>query len=97
MDKPALVMAPRWNWGMLLPANGYSRCYRCRRPWWAAPAGHSVEYAPNRGQFALCESCWAKSSPDWRWHAHNFVCAPASWPAEETWTILDAVALTAWG
>jgi hypothetical protein len=42
---------------MLLPAIGWQRCYRCRRPWWAISDTHDVEYAPGRGQFALCEPC----------------------------------------
>jgi hypothetical protein len=76
---------------MLLPAIGWQRCYRCRRPWWAISDTHDVEYAPGRGQFALCEPCWARSTRDMRWAAHAWVCSGPSWTVEETWTILRAI------
>lgn len=75
---------------MLLPSAGYGRCYRCRRPWWAADP-HEVGYAPGRAQFALCKRCWGRSGVGWRWHAHAYTCRHPTWSAEETWAILAAV------
>lgn len=40
-------------------APGYSTCLRCGRPW-KFVAGHITDYAPGRGCFPLCESCWAE-------------------------------------
>jgi hypothetical protein len=69
------VRQPRWTLWMLLPSNGYARCYRCRRPYWAVKDFHDVWYEAARGQFALCEHCWGRSTPEQRWQAHEWACS----------------------
>lgn len=80
---------PAWALGMLLPGAGYARCGRCRRPCWAIWKFHDVWYEPSRAQFALCEHCWGRSTPEQRWQAHLWVASlsPAGWTNEE----MDAV------
>lgn len=82
--------APKRSWGLLLPSFGYARCWRCRRPWWRA-ALRSVEYAPGRGQFALCRRCWARSSEDIRMAAHLHVCLSGDWSDDERHAVAAAV------
>lgn len=73
-----LVRGPRWAWGMLVPAFGYGRCFRCRRPWWLVH-GRTVRiyepttrYAPPLKQFVLCQGCWRRASEDERVAAHRW-------------------------
>jgi hypothetical protein len=73
--------APRWGWGLLLPTLDYrrrlyNRCYRCRRPWWAA-SQRSVQYRAGQSQCAMCVRCWKRSSVDQRRLAHRWVTQQA--------------------
>lgn len=61
-----------FGWGLLLPHFGYSRCGKCRRPWWATQE-RCVRYIPARGQFALCRRCWDRSTVEERVEAHRWV------------------------
>lgn len=85
-----IVFAPRISWGSLLPAVGYSRCWRCRRPWWCATE-HTVYVAPDRGYFALCERCWRRSPMHRRVAAHLHVALRTGMPAEVRDAVVRAV------
>lgn len=83
---------PRWALGMLLPANGYARCYRCRRPRWAVRRHHTVWYEPRRGQGALCEHCWGRTTPEQRWQAYVWVCSSTDdWSSSEIEALRRAI------
>ncbi|PXY33570.1 hypothetical protein BAY59_10840 [Prauserella coralliicola] len=86
---------PRWNWRMLLPSRGQTRCYRCRRPWDRADGAHRVPYRVDRGvtwsQFALCDPCWNSSTPDERWRAHAWICSKGDWTVAEIRAVCRAI------
>jgi hypothetical protein len=84
-DPTRIAFLPRWNWGMLLPSVAYGRCYRCRRPWWAVREIHHAWFKPANGQFALCEPCWVRATPEERWQAHAWVCSlsESGWSDDE--------------
>lgn len=56
LDRP-----PGWRPGDLLPGRGCGRCYGCHWPWWAV-AHFSVWLDDTTAMFALCSSCWRRSS-----------------------------------
>lgn len=89
----AEVDQPTWALGMLLPANGYARCYRCRLPYWVRSDVHDVWWKPATGQFALCERCWGRSTPDQRWQAHAWVCSlsQSGWATDEIEALRRAI------
>lgn len=78
------------GWGLLLPHFGYSRCEKCRRPWWAAEA-RVVRYTSARGQFALCQRCWNRSTEEERIDAHHWVTFvfQDGYHADE-WSLIEA-------
>lgn len=72
-----LVREPRWAWGMLIPALGHERCYRCRRPWWLVHPRTVRVYEDTRfvstlSQFVLCQGCWHRTDADERVEAHRW-------------------------
>ena len=74
---PLVLRGPSWSAGMLLPALGHGRCYRCRRPWWAC-AEHVVTFPgllplATDKHFALCDRCWDRSDVQARVQAHRWV------------------------
>jgi len=51
--------------GRLAPHLGYSRCYRCKTPWYLADR-HDTTYIIGRGLCPLCKKCWAELTPEQR-------------------------------
>lgn len=78
-----LSRPPGFHYGDLIPGFGYGRCFRCHRPWWAAPEPHTVWVSTGFGQFTLCEPCWRRSTLAERMAAHRWLATqrddPAAW------------------
>ena len=82
---------PSWSCGSLLPSRGHTRCYRCRRPWWAVREIHDVDFAPGLSQFAMCEWCWGRSDTWWRFHAHHWKSRKYGWAVKDAEAVYEAI------
>ena len=82
-------------WNAVAWLTGESQCQRCRRPWsFAEP--HSVRYWTSedghwsQGFFALCESCWPKTTRDERVNLAALAMAEYGYELYDVEAILQA-------
>jgi hypothetical protein len=93
-----LESPPGWRLADLLPGFGYSRCYRCHRPWWLRWPPREVPTAPDghSGSFTLCRPCWGRATTTERLAAHRWLIdqrirmgTPVA-EAEQVWAFVAA-------
>ena len=78
-----MSLVERMSRALSLPSKGYSRCMRCRTPWYAAE-GHQVHYEPHRSMFPLCEDCWKECDDNERYAHCMSLAFEWHWPAERS-------------